>query len=458
MPSTSRSPFWITSFIALVVYLLTLAPHITWANFGNDGGELITAAMTLGVPHPPGYSTYTLLGHLLKWIPLGPVAFRFNLFSAICMAAAAGVLSTQAFESTDRQPSRFAAIAAALSFAFASGVWRQAIITEVYALNLFVLSVLLLAIQRKASPFYIGLLWALSITTHLTSLLALPLVLWSLYRRRSFSFLPGLALGLTPLLALPLLAMGDSPVVWGDPTTLSDWWWLVSGRLYRPNVLAWPFIWPHLQESVGPFFQQLALIGWPTLVWGAWTIRQEPSREQQVGPLLHILIALAFAAYAISYDAYDYSVFALPALLFLTPILYRGLRLLGAVSVLLPVMLVLLNFNAVNLHGDYAIHSRVHRAFGDIPQNAIVITPGDQTLFSLWYFQHVEGLRPDTIIFDSNMFAFDWYRERLFAQNTTLAPVSDYDIALFRERNQPYRPICNLSIDPEIQLVCSDMP
>ena len=50
--------------ISFAAYYATLAPTITWAHDGADGGDLITAAYTLGVAHPPGYPTYVLLGKL----------------------------------------------------------------------------------------------------------------------------------------------------------------------------------------------------------------------------------------------------------------------------------------------------------------------------------------------------------------------------------------------------------
>ncbi len=78
---------------SLALYLLTLAPTITWANAGTDGGDLITAAATLGVPHPPGYPLYITLGHLFAQLPIGDVAFRLNLFSAVCMALAAALMA-----------------------------------------------------------------------------------------------------------------------------------------------------------------------------------------------------------------------------------------------------------------------------------------------------------------------------------------------------------------------------
>ena len=48
--------------IAFSTYFWTLAPTITWRNDGADGGDLIAAAYTLGIAHPPGYPVYVVLG------------------------------------------------------------------------------------------------------------------------------------------------------------------------------------------------------------------------------------------------------------------------------------------------------------------------------------------------------------------------------------------------------------
>ena len=77
--------------IAFALYLITLAPTITWANFGTDGGDLITAAVTLGVPHPPGYPLYTTLGYVFAQLPIGTVAFRLNLSFGRVHGAGGGV-------------------------------------------------------------------------------------------------------------------------------------------------------------------------------------------------------------------------------------------------------------------------------------------------------------------------------------------------------------------------------
>src|SRR5689334_3352659 len=66
-----------------IIYVRTLAPGLTWANSGSDGGDLITAAATGGIAHPTGYPLYLLLARLFQFIPLGSLAFRTNLMSAI---------------------------------------------------------------------------------------------------------------------------------------------------------------------------------------------------------------------------------------------------------------------------------------------------------------------------------------------------------------------------------------
>ena len=78
---------------ALCAYVATL--YISVA--GGDSAELVTAAQTLSVAHPPGYPLYVLLTKavLLMW-PHGAPAFVANALSAVTGAAAAGILAEAA--------------------------------------------------------------------------------------------------------------------------------------------------------------------------------------------------------------------------------------------------------------------------------------------------------------------------------------------------------------------------
>ena len=65
-----------------------MAPGITWAYEGWDGAELITASYRLGIPHPPGYPTYAMVGWLFSHLPIGAIAWRYSLLSAVAVAGA----------------------------------------------------------------------------------------------------------------------------------------------------------------------------------------------------------------------------------------------------------------------------------------------------------------------------------------------------------------------------------
>ena len=54
----------------LALYLPTLARHVGFI----DRGELAAVAATLGIAHPTGYPTFTLLGRVVAW--LAPVRWR----------------------------------------------------------------------------------------------------------------------------------------------------------------------------------------------------------------------------------------------------------------------------------------------------------------------------------------------------------------------------------------------
>lgn len=447
----------VTALFAFAVYWLTLARDLTWANFGVDGGELITAVVTHGSPHPPGYPLYLLAGRLVNLLPLEPVASRFNLLSAVCAALATAFVTLTSGH--DKLPfvkeknSELTAVALGLTFAFAPLVWGQALITEVYGLALLLLAVFLYALLTKRPAWLIGLLLGLGVTAHLTAAFMLPLALFLTPRQTWPRLLVGLLLGLLPFFALPWLISPDSPVVWGEPTTFSGWWWLVSGQLYRGYLFALhPADWAARLAAWSPaLLGQFTWAGVPLIVVGTTRLpRQERRAALGMGGT-----AVFYLLFAFTYLPDDAIINTLPAWLLLCLLLLPAYRQIGRWALILPLILLLLNFNGQTLRADQQVRERAEALLPAIPRAAIVETPGDGTIFALWYFQHVEEQRPDLVLVDRELFAYDWYRVRLARLYPDLARLDQSDEAVFREANGGERPFCQASLTPSNEALYS---
>lgn len=222
----------IAAVIALAVYVATLAPTVS----GEDSGELIAAAYTLGVPHPPGYPLWCLMGKLFTCIPRGSVAWRVNLSSA---AFAAGSVFLVALLVIHLTRNRVAAFGAALALAFSFEFWEQAVIAEVYALNAFIVALCVLLLWRWHATrndrylYTFGFVFGLGLTNHNTMVLLAPVFAgfalaadgFSVHRWRVYgAAIAATGAALLVYVYLPLASMADPPMDWGNPETLRGWW------------------------------------------------------------------------------------------------------------------------------------------------------------------------------------------------------------------------------------------
>lgn len=146
--------------VSFVIYLLTLTPYIC----AGDSGELTTAIYNLGAAHPPGYPLYTMLGKIFTYIPVSTVAYRVNLVSAFCGALTIPFLFMFLLKLMRTSEDRAArvrdyliAASCSLLFAFSSTMWSQAVIAEVYTLNIVFAPMLLLAVLMWQERVYIQL-------------------------------------------------------------------------------------------------------------------------------------------------------------------------------------------------------------------------------------------------------------------------------------------------------------
>ena len=159
--------------LAFLVYLRTLAPGV----YGFDSGELATGAYTLGIVHPPGYPVYLLLGRLFAFLPVGSVAYRLNLMSAVFGALTVALVFRLCRRFTGN---RLAAWAAAGLLAFSNYFWRMALVAEVYTLQTAFLALnlnLLLDWGRSGDRrllWWFGLGYGLSLSVHTSAVLFAP--------------------------------------------------------------------------------------------------------------------------------------------------------------------------------------------------------------------------------------------------------------------------------------------
>jgi hypothetical protein len=140
----SRLIHWALRRAAVLLFLLFLALYVRTAApsvLSGDSAEFQMAAPLLGVPHPTTYPLYVLLGKLATLvIPVGDMAWRVTIVSAVCAALAVTLLFGMAHHLS---ASPAAALVGALALGLAPGLWNAATMAEVYALLMALLVALL---------------------------------------------------------------------------------------------------------------------------------------------------------------------------------------------------------------------------------------------------------------------------------------------------------------------------
>ena len=112
----------------LTFFILTLRPDVGGT---EDSPKFQFVGRVLGTSHSPGYPFYSMVTWAFGWLPLGNLAYRINLFSAVC-----GALSCMCIFVTARRlaVSTLLAVAAALAAATSYPVWSNSVTAEVYTL------------------------------------------------------------------------------------------------------------------------------------------------------------------------------------------------------------------------------------------------------------------------------------------------------------------------------------
>jgi transmembrane protein TMEM260 (protein O-mannosyltransferase) len=435
----------IVGVIAMLVYVRTLLPGLAF----GDWGEMQTVPHILGIAHPTGYPTYILLAWLAELVPIGSVAVRANLLSALLVAASLASATAISLQLGVRP---LAAIAASLALGVIGTVWAAATVAEVNPLHLLLCALLLhralvWEARRATSDLVIGgVLVGLAVGNHLLTLFVAPFIVafvaW--VGRRDLLARPWLAglavlalvIGLSVYAYIPIAASRSPALPYNHPVTLESFLWLVSGAQFRGQF--------DFLSSKGPGVFLGSLEDLRDLAF---------SRATPILPLLGLAGIAILVVRRTAFGLMSAAILVMGCYLWanylrlehylLVPWLLLGIGaavaletvaraidavggrwsgrqangdariglLVGVLGVALAVVLTGMNWRAADRSGNRSGDEYVSETLGSLPANAAILSYWDAST-PLWHAQHVEGIRPDVLIVDDTNIVYEGWGTR----------------------------------------------
>ena len=452
-----------------LIYLFSISPDYQW----GDGIELTISANKLGISHPTGYPLYTMLGKLFTSLPFGTIAFRMHYFSAITSALAVlflFLIISEIFgfylkQNKNEEMNLFhLIIAASLSVLFGLGrdFWLYSNVAEVYSLGCLFMLLFFYVILRfleNNSNRYIPLLsfiLGLGLAHHLLMLSMIPVFLIVILIKRksinfkiiAFSFILFL-IGLSCYAYLFIRASKNPVMNWGNPSNLRNFLWVVTGAQFKITQYSLMDTTNLLRE----LFRAFLLLGeqwfdltnktilFRSLVSGLILIIFAVSLVilTRINRKIGLLVALAFFfsfALTMSHripdnEGYFFINYACIFIAFSALIVKLISIRIGSIqnqsvpssrkyfSGKTSVAIIFIAFNiALYLNNlpycdrrDYSYAETYGRfAMSKLAPDSMIITYGDNDIYSLWYQKYIENNRKDVTIFGANFMWSEWYR------------------------------------------------
>lgn len=432
-------------FIAMMwIYTATLAPGITIANMGMDTGEFALAARDLGIPHPTGYPVFNLLGKIFILNPLlrdREIAYRTNLLSAFFGALTVGIVFLIARKITCRP---LIAFFTALSFGVTRTFWSQAVITEVYTLNLFFVSLFFLfVVHYISSPasekYFWGITFAfgMGFTNHTMVVLLVPVYIYIILlnpsiitvRKTCFGVLI-ISLCALSYLYLPIRAVKDPLINIGNPVSPAQISWVMLAKPFQNYMFSLPSGKFYYQGSAFPLFEQFTILEFIIGIIGFWELFKQESKLCWSFILLFVLNVL----YSLNYEISDIAAYFLMSYMIFSLWIGYGMKSIfekstpvaskylapGVIQAVIAVFLLLI-FN-VHFRSNFGIVSEPERqeavnyardVFNIMEKNSVLVVLGGNLAHTVLYYKH-ETLRGDGAdILDANWIIWKWYLEQV---------------------------------------------
>jgi len=238
-----------TFFSILCLYIYTLTNTV----YGGDAGDLVSAILTKGFPHPPGYPLYTLIGRMFLNFPINylTAAGKVTLISSISTVCSFILIYLILIELVGKKINKPIAIVTILTLSVNYLIWLYAIVPEVFPLNVAItLGIFFSALRFKNTGnlnwlAFILFLIGLGITHHHTFIFILPAVFIltkNQVKKTFFSFrkiiylLFSLLIGLLPLIYLPISFNNHPEIIWGEANTIKGFIAILTRQTYGSFV------------------------------------------------------------------------------------------------------------------------------------------------------------------------------------------------------------------------------
>ena len=474
----------VSGLIVFFIYLITLAPSVIQI----DSGELAAVQATLGIAHPTGYPLFTMAGFLFQLIPL-PVTtiLKLNLLSALWSALAVAVFSVFVFDVLKYVLSNQAAnkrakskenifnhnililISVGLSLMMGLGktFWMQSTSVEVYSLQTFLFSMILLFSFKAYSKTFTKKNWAicamvigLSFSNHMTTILTLPFVIGLYYlqsnpianRTKLLIFFGAIVFLIAGLVYsyLPIRAFYQPDFNWGNPINFENFFRHISGKQYQVWLFS-SFDSAQKQFSfyISNFPNEFVYSG---IILGLIGVVRIIFLNFKFAIVLVCTFVIS-VLYTINYDIVDidsyflfsfmiFSIFAAFGLVYLFEFLSSQIKnQIIAISLLLSVSILpqLTNYNEVNQSHNYVFEDYTKLLLNSVEPNSVIFSyQWDYFISPSYYFQKVENYRNDVVVIDKELLRRSWYFNQLETNHPKLYSQYETSRIPFLESLKPF--------------------
>ena len=330
-----------------------------------------------------------------------------------------------------------AALISGLAAAFSATWWDQSTSIEVYPVHLFLVPIVLIFFLRmlrkeegerpRANGRLFALVLGLSFANHMTTVLLAPATIYMFFARYSFNRIAWrrisrlaipFVLGLALYIYLPARSAQHPWMDWGHPTTIGAFLRHITGGQYKIWMFSsagaaakqWAYFWHRVPKEFTIVGAILALAG----IYGMFL---SGSVRRTHILIFTLLLFFGCLLYSINYDIHDIDSYFLLAYLAMALWIGAGVltlirmlatpqkaQLIAVAAVLLAAIEIGANYSDADESGNYMVENYTKNILNNLPPNAIIFsTEWDFWVSGAFYYQLVEGMRPDVLVVDKAM-------------------------------------------------------